>query len=100
MQNRFTTQPNCLASQFWRLVAHEVRVISTKNKAFQALSITKNIAWNLLTFSAKKSTSPRTAAAAAPQDSVYLDMWDNYLEPACTDFAERKLRSSATTTTR
>jgi hypothetical protein len=58
MLNRVTTQPNCLASQSWRLVAHEVRVISPKKEAFQALSVTKNIALNLVTFSAKEIDEP------------------------------------------
>ena len=45
---------NCLASQFWRFVAREVRVISSKKEALQALSIPKNLAWNPLAFRAKE----------------------------------------------
>jgi hypothetical protein len=33
---------------------HEVRVVSSRKEAFQALSISKNIAWNPLTFCAKE----------------------------------------------
>jgi hypothetical protein len=43
-----------LASQCWRFVAHEVRVISSKKEAFQALSIPQNVAWNPLTFRAQE----------------------------------------------
>jgi hypothetical protein len=32
MQNRLTIQPNCLASQSWRFIAHEVRVVSSKKE--------------------------------------------------------------------
>ncbi|MEA2263214.1 MAG: hypothetical protein QOH35_5310 [Acidobacteriaceae bacterium] len=46
---------NWFASHSWRFVAHEVRFISTKKEAFQALSIPKNIAWNPLTFRAKET---------------------------------------------
>jgi hypothetical protein len=45
---------NCLTSQSWRFVAHEVRVISTKKEALQALSIPKNCAGNPLAFQAKE----------------------------------------------
>jgi hypothetical protein len=45
---------NWLASQSWRFVAHEVRVISSKKEALQALSITKNFVWNPLTFRAQE----------------------------------------------
>jgi hypothetical protein len=47
-------EQNCLASQSWRFVAHEVRVISFKKEALQTLSISKNLAWNPLTFRAKE----------------------------------------------
>jgi hypothetical protein len=40
---------NRLASESGRFVTHEVLVISPKEEALQALSIPKNIAWNLLT---------------------------------------------------
>ena len=45
---------NRLASKSWRFVTHEVRVISTKKEALQALSIPKNVGWNPLTFRAKE----------------------------------------------
>jgi hypothetical protein len=45
---------NCLVSQSWRFVAHEVRVISFKKEALQTLSIPKYLAWNPLTFRAKE----------------------------------------------
>jgi hypothetical protein len=45
---------NCVASQSWRLVAHEVRVISFKKEALQTFSISKNLAWNPLTFRVKE----------------------------------------------
>jgi hypothetical protein len=45
---------NCLASQSWRFVVHEVRVISFKKEALQTLSIPKYLAWNPLTFRAKE----------------------------------------------
>jgi hypothetical protein len=37
-----------------RFVAYEVRVISTKKEAFEALRISKNVTWNPLTFRAKE----------------------------------------------
>jgi hypothetical protein len=45
---------NRLASQSWRFVAHEVRVISFKKEALQTLSISKDLAWNPLTFRVKE----------------------------------------------
>jgi hypothetical protein len=45
---------NWLASQSWRFVAYEVRVISTKKEALQALSIPQNVVWNPFTFRAKE----------------------------------------------
>ena len=45
---------NCLASQSWRFVAPEVRIISLKKEALQTLSISKNLAWNPVTFRAKE----------------------------------------------
>ena len=41
------------ASQSWRFVTLEARVISHKKKALQPLSIPKNVAWNPLTFRGK-----------------------------------------------
>src|SRR5260370_28133335 len=43
---------NATASQFWRFVALEVRVMSPKNEALQALSIPQNVVWDPLTFRA------------------------------------------------
>jgi len=43
-----------LASQSRRFVAYEVRVISTKKEALQALSIPKNVTRNPLTFRSKE----------------------------------------------
>jgi hypothetical protein len=37
-------------SQSWRFVAYEVRVISAKKDALQALGIPQNVAWSPLTF--------------------------------------------------
>jgi hypothetical protein len=45
---------NAPASQSWRFVALEVRVISTKKEALQALSISQNVVWNPFTFRAKE----------------------------------------------
>ncbi|MEA2542419.1 MAG: hypothetical protein QOH35_3785 [Acidobacteriaceae bacterium] len=54
LQNRLTTRPELLASQSWRFVAYEVRVISSKKEALQTLSISKNVTWSPLTFRAKE----------------------------------------------
>ena len=43
-----------IASQSWRFVTLEARVISPKKEALQALSIPKNVAWNSLTFRGKE----------------------------------------------
>ena len=39
-----------LMSQSWRFLAFEVGIVSCKQKALEALSIAKNIAWNPLRF--------------------------------------------------
>ncbi len=51
---RCQSTQNCLASQSWRFVAHEVRVISFKKEALQTLSIPKYLAWNPLAFRPKE----------------------------------------------
>jgi hypothetical protein len=43
-----------IASQSWRFVALELRVISAKEEAFQALSVPKNVVWDPLTFCGKE----------------------------------------------
>jgi hypothetical protein len=43
-----------LASQSRRFVAYEVRILSTKKEALQALSIPKNLTRNPLTFRSKE----------------------------------------------
>jgi hypothetical protein len=43
-----------IASQSWRFVALELRVISAKKEALQALRAPKNVDWNSLTFRGKK----------------------------------------------
>ena len=43
-----------IASQSWRFIALEVRVISAKEEALQALRAPKNVDWNSLTFRGKK----------------------------------------------
>jgi hypothetical protein len=45
---------NATASQSWRFVALEVRVMSAKKEALQALSIPQNVVWNPFTFRAKE----------------------------------------------
>jgi len=45
---------NTTASQSWRFVALEVRVMSAKKEALQALSIPQNVVWNPFTFRAKE----------------------------------------------
>jgi len=43
-----------IASQSWRFVALEVRVISAKEEALQALGVAKNVVWDPLTFRGKE----------------------------------------------
>ena len=43
-----------IASQSWRFVALEVKVISAKKEALQALRVPKNVVWNPLTFRRKE----------------------------------------------
>jgi hypothetical protein len=62
---------NCLTSQSWRFVAHEVRVISSKKEALQALSIPKNVAWNPLTFRAKIVEHIRWLVPGGPHDVAF-----------------------------
>jgi hypothetical protein len=45
---------NATASQSWRFVALEVRVMSAKKEALQVLSIPQNVVWNPFTFRAKE----------------------------------------------
>jgi hypothetical protein len=45
---------NATASQSWRFVALEIRVMSAKKEALQALSIPQNVVWNPFTFRAKE----------------------------------------------
>ncbi len=40
-------------SQSWRFIAFEVRVISAKKEAFQALRVAEDMAWNPFTLRAK-----------------------------------------------
>jgi hypothetical protein len=42
------------ASQSWRFVALEVRVIAGKKEALQELSVPKNVAWNPHAFRGKE----------------------------------------------
>jgi hypothetical protein len=53
LQNRLTTEPELPRVTILE-VSHEVRVISSKKEALQALSIPKNLAWNRLTFRIRK----------------------------------------------
>jgi hypothetical protein len=46
--------PSKNASQSWRFVALEARVISAKKEALQALRVPKNVVWNSLAFRGKK----------------------------------------------
>jgi hypothetical protein len=50
--------PSKNASQSWRFVTLEVRVISHKKEALQPLSVPKNVAWNSLTFRGKIINEP------------------------------------------
>jgi hypothetical protein len=43
-----------IASQSWWFLALEVRVISAKKEALQALRVSKNVVWNSLTFRGKR----------------------------------------------
>jgi len=42
------------ASQSWRFIPLEVRVISHKKEALQPLSVPKNVAWNSLSLRGRK----------------------------------------------
>ena len=50
--------PSKNASQSWRFVTLEIRVISHKKEALQPLSVPKNVARNSLTFRGKVMNSP------------------------------------------
>ncbi len=52
------SSPRKNASQSWRFVTLEVRVISHKKEALQPLSVPKNVAWNSLTFRGKIINEP------------------------------------------
>jgi hypothetical protein len=52
--NALPLSENATASQSWRFVALEVRVMSAKKEALQALSIPQNVVWNPFTFRAKE----------------------------------------------
>jgi hypothetical protein len=81
---------NRLASESGRFVTHEVLVIAPKEEALQALSIPKNIAWNLLTL----RLSPRGELSRFDSKTKQFEPFlGRYLRPGCLLLQRRQVDS-------